>query len=271
MHFVMNISDKGKRKKIILLLVEYGASINAQDQNGNSVLHAAILKAYSDFIAQVIKDPSLYVMINFNLKNKKGKTVLDIAKEKKNKKLIEMLRLHYKPLRINMKDRAGYTPTMLAAMRGDFKTLQKLLRTGRVNLDIKNKNGDTALHLAVRFGNEKAVGLLLKTKFKKRRPKVNLKNKNGNTVLHEIVHIADMKKRIAMTKDLVLKGYNIAERNNKGDTIFHLAAQKQQAIFIKWLRENLFNMFKNKAGQNPLDIAKKTGNRNLIQVVSGKR
>ena len=269
MHFVMNIEDKSKRTKIIEALVKNGDNINTQDNNGNALLHTCILKKYDKITEHLLKDRNIYPLINFNLKNKEGRTPIDIAKNKRDKKLIMLLRPHYKPEKMNRIGSSGYTPLQLAVMRGNNKSVRKQLRNKNINVDIQGKDSNTALHLALKYNNLEAFPLLLQSKFKdKKKVKVDIQNKDGNTLVHELINIRDSKKQISFAKMLIEKGYRIIVSNKKGNTIIHLAAEKQNTDLISWLRKNWIKTIKNKEGKTPIDIAKNIGNQDLVNTLS---
>jgi len=61
---------------------------------------------------------------------------------------------------VNAKDEDGGTALMAAACRGDIENLKLLLENG-ADLNVKKKDGSTALTLAVQYG-EKGIASLLK-------------------------------------------------------------------------------------------------------------
>jgi ankyrin repeat protein len=66
----------------------------------------------------------------------------------------------------------------MAASVNATKTLQLLIKKAPDQINAKNKNGDTALHEAARFGSEKTLEILLKAGAKK-----DLGNNQGKTAL----------------------------------------------------------------------------------------
>lgn len=65
------------------------------------------------------------------------------------------------PEQLNVKDAQGWTALHLAAMNA-WATASEILVTNGAALDIKLKNGDTALHVAVSRNNHQMAGLILR-------------------------------------------------------------------------------------------------------------
>lgn len=70
-----------------------------------------------------------------------------------------------------------------ATREGDVTVVSELLKCGYRNLDAKNQDGQTAVHLATRCGSERIVGQLLANG-----ANVNCRDSEGNTALHVSVH-----------------------------------------------------------------------------------
>lgn len=96
--------------------------------------------------------------------------------------------LQDKTLRIvNTKDRSGDAALHIVADRQDALYLRVLLQADDVNPNIQNRNGDTALILAVNRGWADGVSILLKYK-----ANVNLTNTAGESPLIRAVLVHDM-------------------------------------------------------------------------------
>lgn len=125
-----------------------------------------------------------------------------------------------------------------AAINGnDTQMLAWLLNNEALKLAINapNDEGETALHLAVRWQNLSALDLLLKHQAQR-----NLRNKQGNTPLHEASQSADTPSTRAMLERL-LEG-SAAEtgldiKNNQGDTPFLISLASPNAINLRLFLE----------------------------------
>jgi len=263
-YYVDGILDSKERKKVIDLLLKNGVNINSPNDDKNTLLHRTAIFAMHDVAKELVKD--FQNLINFRAKNNKKETALDIAKKRRDKVLINL----FKPFdrrvgagRVNFMDK-GSTPLMIAAMRGDLEDAKYLLRlAAKVNLKAK-VSGDTALHFAIENGNIKMAQLLLAD------PKtdVNAKNNEGNTPLHEVVKIADPKEREILAGDLIKRGANISDKNNKGDTILHLAVEKNMLGLVKFLKDRIGSLVKNKAGKTPADLARDLKQKDITKILA---
>lgn len=66
-----------------------------------------------------------------------------------------------------------------ATKEGNFTVVSELLKCGYRNIDAKNQDGQTAVHLACRYGNERMVKKLIESG-----ANVNCRDSEGNTPLH---------------------------------------------------------------------------------------
>lgn len=71
----------------VAILIKNGANVNIKDKLGNTALMYAVLNVHIIEIKLLLNNSA-----NKLLKNKKGKTAVDIAKNKKNKKMIAILK-----------------------------------------------------------------------------------------------------------------------------------------------------------------------------------
>jgi len=91
-----------------------------------------------------------------NLQNKKGKTALAMAEEKKHKDIVEYLKNGEKMEKKNVKE---FTD---AVYKGDFEKVKEFVKNG---VDVNSKDpqqlGSTALHLASQYGHLEIVEYLV--------------------------------------------------------------------------------------------------------------
>lgn len=105
----------------------------------------------------------------------------------------------------------------------------------KLALNAPNAEGDSALHLAVRWRNLSAVDLLLKHQAQR-----NLRNKQGNTPLHEASQFADTPSTRTILERL-LEGsateIGLDIKNNQGDTPFIISLANPNAINLRLFLE----------------------------------
>jgi len=119
---------------------------------------------------------------------------------------------------VNTKKVHGYTPLHAAAFSGSVACIEKLLAAG-ATIDMKNNDGDTALHIAASLvaaslGHIDAVKKLLEKK-----ADVNATQKDGYTPLH----VAAFSGSVACIETLLAAGAHINAIDKDKDTPLHVA------------------------------------------------
>lgn len=138
----------------------------------------------------------------------------------------------------SLENRCNQNTLLHAAINADdVQMLAWLLNNQALKLAINatNAEGDSALHLAVRWRNLSAADLLLKHQAQR-----NLRNKQGNTPLHEASQSADTPSSRAILERLLEGsateiGLNI--KNNQGDTPFLISLANPNAINLRLFLE----------------------------------
>lgn len=193
-------------KTTIDLLLSNGFCIDTQDFDGNSPLHYLVLERPNSTIFNFLLDKGARV----DCVNNEGRTILHEVVQRYNGNYLESIKkvLTLDPL-IERKDAQGNTPLMLAY---STDTIELLLDKG-AQLDTKNINGESALHIKAKSGGDfmpfKEMGLA-----------IDERDKFGNTPLL----IAYKNDSESMAKDLVNAGANILVMNDAHETLLHSAA-----------------------------------------------
>lgn len=111
---------------------------------------------------------------------------------------------------------AGVNEDLLKATeRGDLPAVKRLLVQEGAQVNAKNKDGDTALILAVRRGYRGTVQELLA-----KGAEVNVKNKDGHTALMFAAWRGDQ----GIVQDLLAKGAEVNVKGKSGATALKLAS-----------------------------------------------
>mmetsp|Transcript_84735 Transcript_84735/g.213671 ORF Transcript_84735/g.213671 Transcript_84735/m.213671 type:complete len:167 (-) Transcript_84735:101-601(-) len=148
-----------------------------------------------------------------------------------------------------------------AAAAGDIGSMNGFMDADDFDIDAKDEQGCTALHCAAKTGEAAAGGLLVECD-----ADVNVVDNLGNTPL---MYAGIHDKRLVASM-LLWGGADRHLVNEKGNTALHEAAAAG-AQDVAWLIvENggdVTVLIKNKEGQTPLELARASGNEELIEML----
>ncbi|WP_410542545.1 ankyrin repeat domain-containing protein [Wolbachia endosymbiont of Tetranychus urticae] len=159
-------------------------------------------------------------------------------------------------------------PKLVDAMnKGDFNLFKSLLR-GKVDLNARvninnNVNDNTLLHYAARNGVELVMQEILQLEQK---IDVNIRNKQGDTPLHAAV-LSSKRKVVSLLLNSKL-GVDVNARNNQGDTPLHVAAKNGKVGIVRELLESQLEInvnAQNEQGDTPLHVAVRENKEQVVQ------
>ena len=149
-------------------------------------------------------------------------------------------------------------PLHEAAMKGDFAKVRNLVTHG-ATLAATNSQGETVLHLAVKYGHKRIVNFLLTQEVN-----VNAQNVSGDTPLHYAAETG----RFEFVEVLLAHGANAHARNRQRWAFLPLAGGERNAEIVKFLsvagEEEAVG--KNR-GETPLHQAAQSGNEQTVRVL----
>lgn len=133
---------------VVTALVDKGASLELQDQDGNTPLHVACQHGQIECVTEMSRDlpPSLLAPV-LQTQNWRGLACLHLAALNKQHQIMKLLMKKGADLNIQ-EGTAGKTALHLAVELHDVALVKLLLSTG-ANVDAPMFNGCTPLHLAV--------------------------------------------------------------------------------------------------------------------------
>ncbi|XP_071123937.1 E3 ubiquitin-protein ligase MIB2-like [Mytilus edulis] len=244
------MAKEGKESKILKVLLDNKASVNAVNVQKKSALHIAVNKgqpncckvlldkgcdpnlkdhyfdtAMHDAISQkdTSKDILKYVlgskMAKFTTENSRGFNVLHWAVLMDNKDSVKMIIGNDRTC-VNTKMKDGSTAMHIAAAEDRVEIASILQSKGAADMNIRDNTKRTPLILAVYHGKKKTMELLLTVGCD-----VNAQDSGGNTALHVAFVVKNQGQAVAFDEAassiirlLVKSGANIKIKNDEGKT-----------------------------------------------------
>ncbi|KAJ5094572.1 hypothetical protein N7456_010433 [Penicillium angulare] len=99
----------------------------------------------------------------------------------------------------------------------DPKLLALIIGTDLVDINKVDHNGKTPLH----YQSNNFDGTKLVLKFLEYKPNVNIRDKDGNTALHDLLDRQIATLRVPLLDAMLSAGADLSLRNNKGETVLH--------------------------------------------------
>lgn len=137
---------------VVRKLIAQGIDPNSRAEDGLPAIHKAFRDDSPKVVEVLIDQPAL----NVNLRNSAGETPLMMAAIRGN--LSAMRRLIERGAQVNQE---GWTPLHYAASQTAVEPLALLLEKG-ADINARSPNGSTALMMAARYGSEDGTKLLLR-------------------------------------------------------------------------------------------------------------
>ncbi|KAJ6779408.1 hypothetical protein PWT90_09249 [Aphanocladium album] len=164
---------------IMEILIRHGAKIEAKNSHYETVLLTAVEARQAPAVEYLIANGA-----NIHAKTAEGASalILTASSALNNKELADVL-LRDGRIDINLRDMYGRTALFYAAMRGQDTILESLLaHSPSADVSLKDHWGTTALSMAVRNGHVRVVEMLLAA-HDKSQPILAMKDEHGRSIL----------------------------------------------------------------------------------------
>ncbi len=254
-HYLINVQGEKAYKAIGKSLVNAGADVNAQTNNGYTLLHLAVEAndvarlqfTFAQFGSLIDLDKKVEVVTDDGIKLM---TPLEYAQFLRfddaaniflNTK-VQVVGYHDDPVpnpaSIYERDPNGFDALMVAVIRNDEKQVKKLFGFGaKVNTQGDDVHGESPLQLALLHRRPNMVQILLNAG-----ADVAYVDKKGDTVLHLLPRVYDPMQQKAIF-DLLLATPErkkalariVNQKNDRGDTPLAVAVEVNDAPFLKRL------------------------------------
>ncbi|XP_046849432.1 serine/threonine-protein phosphatase 6 regulatory ankyrin repeat subunit B-like [Xenia sp. Carnegie-2017] len=293
----MMVACKEGNYRVVQKLFEKGASVSETDMHGMTCLHYAALSGSEPIVKFLVSQQKDLVLTT----NDEGQTPLHLACTHSSH-AFAIVKLLVKDNGEEAKlitDAAGETPLLLAVESGNKLVVRELLDSkAKEQLKIvKKDSGDSALHCCARKKNVDVARILLDSG-----SAVNLKNNDGQTALHiaayegqeamikllcssnkmfadiqdkfdrTAVHIAAERGFSGIVEYLVDKvNVDINFRSKSGNTLLHIAAQNGHTnTVLALLNKRVPLHMPNKAGEVSLHAAVICGHVGVVETLLNK-
>ena len=281
------------QEKVVRLLLENGADVEAKTKDGDTVLHLmasqgreAVVQLLLEKGADVEAKDDVYGYTALHMATQEGhETVVRLLVEKGasvSKKVEGVINsgwtaLHFASCHgyevvvrllvnngadVEAKDNDGNTPLHYAAWDRSEAVLRLLLEIG-ANIEAKNNDGRTAVQKAAGCGQEAAVRLLL--------DHTGVESNSEKLLQTAQLHNAVGRGDEATVRLLLEKGADVTAKDNRGGTALHWAAENGHKAVVSLLLEKGEDIeAKDTFGATALHIAAERGHEAMVQLLLEK-
>jgi E3 ubiquitin-protein ligase mind-bomb len=164
---------------LLTKILEKSADVNVQEKGGHTALHWAIILENRTAVEELLKRKD----VNVNLKNNNNQTALHSAAQWKDIPIDLFTKILEESTDVNAQTDKGTTALHWATFKQSTTAVEELLKRDDVIVNLKNNNNVTALHYACCWKDD-LLPIELFTKILEKSTDINAKDENGCTALH---------------------------------------------------------------------------------------
>uniref|UniRef100_A0A663EUJ5 Ankyrin repeat and death domain containing 1B n=1 Tax=Aquila chrysaetos chrysaetos TaxID=223781 RepID=A0A663EUJ5_AQUCH len=245
---------------VVDFLLHHKARVDMADQHGLTVIHLAAWTGNLDIMRKLVKAGA-----DQKAKNEEGMNVLHFAAQSNSVKIVDYFiqDLHLNDL--NKADGKGKKPFLLASEKGHVDMINNLI-TLKMFTSEKDKEGNTALHLAAKNGHTEVVEILLKQweEINDLNQLIIFPPQQKNSPLH----LAVINSHLPVVKSLLDANHDINSLNHRQETPLHLAADLGNVELVEVLLKagcDLKTM--DKHGKTALAVASRSNHALIVDMI----
>ncbi|KFG77465.1 hypothetical protein MANI_024972 [Metarhizium anisopliae] len=243
------VSDSGD-EDVVGLLLQSGANKDAKDFQMRSPLHCACSVGRIDVVKMLLDAKA-----DIEAQDDTKMTPLGIAAQSGLKRVAEILLQH--KASASVKSQGGMTPLHWASYQGHDEVVELLLKRKKVDIDARNDNNRTALHLAARSRSFGVIEKLLCAG-------ANIEAEGSGN--YRPLHYACVDAEYSEVSLLLSFGANPNAKTLTGETPLHLAAKAGSDATVQGLIDRGASVdSQDLLGTRPLVIACSNGNLKIVQ------
>lgn len=259
---------------VVHSLLKNKSDVDFKGTDGFTALHAAARRGHGA-VSQLLLEHGA----DINAKNEDGDGTLHLAVKSRSHSTLQILLNHKSNNDIKIVNQTSVMPTRdsidvdaknkdeetvlhLAATYGDASIMQLLL-IHKPTIRAQDIDGDTALHLAAMYGNASMVQLLLD-----HNATIDAPNIYGFTALLQAALVG----HASIVQLLLDRNANINARNMYGFTALHQAALMRRASIVRLLlARDADATIRNLEGETALDVAVREEAREIVKILEEVR
>lgn len=228
--------------EVVKALKDLDADVGVIDEGELTALHLAALEGHIEIVRYLVDDFNADVHVEDTM----GRTPLDFARISGHDEVVRFLEQQYSKSRsssdpeeqevpvmedVNASDVFGRTALHHAAREGDHVRIRRLA-TARADLQARLSNGETALHVAARYGHPGVITVLVNDL----NLDVNDVDNGGETALHTAASCGHPRAVMALLYDC---DANFSVKSNSGKTACDLAESFGYIDIVDILKDRL--------------------------------
>ncbi|XP_008205232.1 rabankyrin-5 isoform X2 [Nasonia vitripennis] len=237
----LEVALKSRQPSLARTLVEHRADLCAKDARGLTLLHSAILKADSyaaEFIVEQLENNGGKVLDQPNEAD--GKTALHLLAAHTSQDMLAVAgRLLKAGLEPNAQSHDGWSPLHCCISQRNEALLELLLDSDSIDVDLRTKDGDTALCMALLLAEPSFESGAAKLLARGAAPNPRYPGDEADTLMHRLARElhedaalfllepcdADQIKASKTNKKWRAEADTLESRNREGWTVLHEAAR----------------------------------------------